>query len=110
MLWQIMANVVWFDLMMNFYSDSLREAQAVLLRKTLSQGGSGDKMAALLMQHIEKERKRLSSSSSSSSATTSVKSFHTQRGRYTVHISAPTGQFMNHTHTRQRLVSFMLAC
>ncbi|XP_040901991.1 LOW QUALITY PROTEIN: latent-transforming growth factor beta-binding protein 4 [Toxotes jaculatrix] len=84
---------------------SLREAQAVLLRKTLSRAGRGDKMAALLMKHIEKERKNLrsrtssssnsssssaSSSSSSSSVKTSVKSFHTQKGQYTIHVSAPT--------------------
>lgn len=81
--------------------DSLREAQALLLRKTLSRGGRGDKMAALLMKHIEKERKKLrtvtsssslSNSSISSSVKTSVKSFHTQKGQYTVHITAPTGQ------------------
>ncbi|XP_024910631.1 latent-transforming growth factor beta-binding protein 1 isoform X1 [Cynoglossus semilaevis] len=77
---------------------SLREAQAVLLRKTLSQRGRGDRMAALLLKHIEKERKKLhsilpnsnsSSSSSSSSVKTSVRSFHTQKGQYTVHITAP---------------------
>ncbi|KAG7224435.1 hypothetical protein INR49_015065 [Caranx melampygus] len=84
---------------------SLREAQAVLMRKTLSQGGRGDKMATLLMNHIEKERRKLravissfssssnsSSSSTSSSASSSVKSFHTQKGQYTIHITAPTGQ------------------
>ncbi|XP_058489701.1 latent-transforming growth factor beta-binding protein 4 isoform X3 [Solea solea] len=78
---------------------SLREAQAVLLRKTLSRRGRGDKMAALLLKHIEKERKRLSTITSSSNSSsspssppvkTSVRSFHTQRGRYTVHITAPT--------------------
>ncbi|XP_044210689.1 latent-transforming growth factor beta-binding protein 2 isoform X1 [Thunnus albacares] len=88
---------------------SLREAQAVLLRKTLSRGGRGDKMAALLMKHIEKERKKLvtssssssnssssssssspaSSSSSSSSVKTRVKTFYTQKGQYTVHVTAP---------------------
>lgn len=83
--------------------NSLREAQAVLLRKTLSQRGRGDRMAALLLKHIEKERKKLhsilpnsnsSSSSSSSSVKTSVRSFHTQKGQYTVHITAPKGQFV----------------
>uniref|UniRef100_UPI0037E812CD latent-transforming growth factor beta-binding protein 4 n=1 Tax=Semicossyphus pulcher TaxID=241346 RepID=UPI0037E812CD len=78
---------------------SLREAQAVLLRKTLSRGGRGDKMAALLMKHIEKERKKLhavnsnysdDSSSSSSSRKTSMKTFHTQKGQYTVYFTAPT--------------------
>ncbi|XP_038548862.1 latent-transforming growth factor beta-binding protein 2-like isoform X4 [Micropterus salmoides] len=73
---------------------SLREAQALLLRK--SHGGSGDKMAALLMKHIEKERKKLttvtssSSSTSSSSVKTSVNTFHTQKGQYTVRVTAPT--------------------
>ncbi|KAM8769180.1 latent-transforming growth factor beta-binding protein 4 isoform 2-T2 [Acanthopagrus schlegelii] len=87
-------------------TDSLREARAVLLRKTLSRGGRGDKMAALLMKHIEKERKKVltvtssssssssssvssSSSTSSSSVKSSVKSFHTQKGQYTVHFMAP---------------------
>ncbi|XP_019132554.2 uncharacterized protein LOC109142631 [Larimichthys crocea] len=79
---------------------SLREAQAVLLRKT--QGGEGDKMAALLMKHVEKEKKKLltvtSTSTSSSSATpsssvkSSVRTFHTQKGQYTVHFNEPTGQ------------------
>ncbi|XP_069578756.1 latent-transforming growth factor beta-binding protein 4 [Brachyistius frenatus] len=69
---------------------SVREAQA-LLRKTLSLGGKGDKMATLLMKHIEKERKKLCSSSSwSSSIKSSVKTFHTQKGPYTAQISAPT--------------------
>ncbi|KAF0030960.1 hypothetical protein F2P81_017691 [Scophthalmus maximus] len=78
---------------------SLREAQAVLLRKTLSRRGRGDKMAALLMKHIEKERKKLvsaassSNSSSSSSVKTSGKSFHTQKGQYTVHLTTPTVVF-----------------
>ncbi|KAI3353821.1 hypothetical protein L3Q82_004858 [Scortum barcoo] len=80
---------------------SLREAQVVLLRKTLSRGGRGDKMSALLMKHIEKERKKLLTvsssssssynSSSSSSVKTSVKSFHTQRGQYTVTFTSASG-------------------
>ncbi|XP_049431837.1 uncharacterized protein LOC125888497 [Epinephelus fuscoguttatus] len=81
---------------------SLREAQAVLLRKTLSRGGRGDKMAALLMKHIEKERKKVtvtssfsspnasSSSTSSSAVKTSVKTFYTQKGQYTIHVTAPS--------------------
>ncbi|XP_023273319.1 uncharacterized protein LOC111663386 [Seriola lalandi dorsalis] len=52
---------------------SLQEAQAVLLRKTLSRGGRGDKMATLLMKHIEKERKKLRT-----------------RGQYTVHVTVPS--------------------
>ena len=54
-------------------------------------------MAALLMKHIEKEKRKLlavtpssssSNSSSSSSVKTSVKTFHTQKGQYTVHFGA----------------------
>ncbi|KAF1393377.1 hypothetical protein PFLUV_G00015000 [Perca fluviatilis] len=69
---------------------SLREAQAVLLRKTLSRGGGGggDKMAALLMKHIEKERKKVL-------VETSVKTFFTQKGQYTVHVSAEPGQSLS---------------
>ncbi|KAM9852921.1 latent-transforming growth factor beta-binding protein 4 [Aulostomus maculatus] len=72
---------------------SLREAQAVLLRKTL--GRRGDKMAALLMKHIEKEKKRLGAVTSSSSPVpatsveTSVKTLCTQTGQYTVHVTTP---------------------
>ncbi|KAK2846559.1 hypothetical protein Q5P01_009558 [Channa striata] len=68
---------------------SLREAQAVLLRRTLSRRGRGDKLAALLMKHIEMERRKLGSVSSNTSSA-SVKTFHTQRGQYSVHVSAPT--------------------
>ncbi|XP_028320911.1 latent-transforming growth factor beta-binding protein 4 isoform X4 [Gouania willdenowi] len=37
---------------------SVREVQALLLRKTLLQSGRGDKISALLMKHMEKEKKR----------------------------------------------------
>ncbi|TMS07714.1 Latent-transforming growth factor beta-binding protein 2 [Larimichthys crocea] len=57
-------------------------------------------MAALLMKHVEKEKKKLltvtSTSTSSSSATpsssvkSSVRTFHTQKGQYTVHFNEPT--------------------
>lgn len=67
----------------------------MLTRKTLSPGGSGDKMAALLMKHVEKEKKRLLAPSSP--VKTSVRSFHTQRGQYDVHFMAPTGQFTRFT-------------
>ncbi|XP_019223206.1 latent-transforming growth factor beta-binding protein 4 isoform X3 [Oreochromis niloticus] len=75
---------------------SLREVQAVLLRKILSQGGRGDKMATLLMKHIERERNKVHSAtspfnaSSSSSLKTSVKTFHTQKGQYSIHFNTPT--------------------
>ncbi|XP_041667187.1 latent-transforming growth factor beta-binding protein 4 isoform X3 [Cheilinus undulatus] len=99
---------------------SLREAQALLLRKSLSRGGRGDKMAAVLMKHIEKERKKLpavtsspassnSSSSSSSSSSlsslekTSMKTFHTQRGQYTVYFTAPAADGQTVTGGAERI-------
>lgn len=57
--------------------DSLREARALLMRKTLAKGGRGDKMAAALMKHIEKERKKLwSVTSSTPPLQSSVRSQH----------------------------------
>lgn len=98
--------------------DSLREAQAVLLKKGLSRGGNGDKMAALLMKHVEKEKKKLlpsttafppaSSNSSLSPAPSSslkahVRTFHTQKGQYTVHLMPP-GQFFCTTRMQQKVL------
>ncbi|XP_077961884.1 latent-transforming growth factor beta-binding protein 4 isoform X3 [Gasterosteus aculeatus] len=71
---------------------SLREAQAVMLRKTLSPRRRGDRMAALLMKHIEKERKKVltvsSSPDSSSSSTSSSSTGDTQKGRYSLYVAA----------------------
>ncbi|XP_020363277.2 latent-transforming growth factor beta-binding protein 4 isoform X1 [Oncorhynchus kisutch] len=71
---------------------TLQEAQLLLLKKALARGGRGDKMTTILMKHIEKERKKLQSASQSDlqdTQTTSVKSFHTQKGQYTVHAGPP---------------------
>nr|XP_046169663.1 uncharacterized protein LOC124004884 [Oncorhynchus gorbuscha] len=73
---------------------TLQEAQLLLLKKALARGGRGDKMTTILMKHIETERKKLQSASQSDlhdTQTTSVKSFHTQKGQYTVHASPPAG-------------------
>lgn len=99
----------------------------MLLSKTLSQRGRGDKMAALLMKHIEKERKKLltvtTSSNSSSSSTwsssvkPSVKTFHTQRGQYAVYFTAATGESVHTSRTnviepfiKKRKLSASCAC
>ncbi|XP_021164545.2 LOW QUALITY PROTEIN: latent-transforming growth factor beta-binding protein 1 [Fundulus heteroclitus] len=78
---------------MKWQTPSLREAQSVLLRNTLSPGGRGGNMAALLMKHITREKRKLrtmtSSYNSSSSVKTSMRTFHSQRGRYSVHRSLP---------------------
>lgn len=71
----------------------------MLLRKTLSQGGRGDKLVTMLMKHIEKEMKKLGTATSSFNTSTSVRTFHTQRGQYSVHVSAPTGQSASAVNT-----------
>lgn len=60
--------------------DSLTEAQAALLRAALARGGRGDKLASLLIGRVEKQRKKLGAAGGST--------FHTQRGQYSVHVSA----------------------
>lgn len=95
---------------------SLREAQAVLLKKGLSRGGNGDKMAALLMKHVEKEKKKLlpatafppvsnpsPSPAPSSSLKAHVRTFHTQKGQYTVHF-VPPGQYFCTAHMQQKVL------
>lgn len=64
------------------------------MRKTLAKGGSGDKMATALMNHIEKERKKLSVKSSSSLMPRSTRRLHLQKGEYGVHLPAPAGPFI----------------
>lgn len=77
---------------MCFGRDSLREAQALLMRKTLAKGGRGDKMAAALMKHIEKERKKLwSVTSSTPPLPSSVRSLHPQRGALGGRLPSPAG-------------------
>ncbi|XP_056904627.1 latent-transforming growth factor beta-binding protein 4 isoform X2 [Takifugu flavidus] len=68
---------------------SLREAQALLMRKTLVRGGRGAKMATALMNHIEKERKKLSVASSSSSL---IPRSTRRKGEYGVHLPSPAVQ------------------
>lgn len=87
----------------------------MLMRRNLSHRGSRDKMATLLRKHVEKERKKLlsvtpslspnssPSSVSSSSVKTDVRTFHTQKGQYTVHFTAPTGQLMHLQHAGFKL-------
>ncbi|XP_014017554.2 latent-transforming growth factor beta-binding protein 4 isoform X1 [Salmo salar] len=80
---------------------TLQEAQSVLLKQALARGGRGDKMTSILMKHIETERKKLQSASPSDlqdTRTTSVKSFHTQKGQYTVHMSPPAARNQTSGH------------
>lgn len=64
---------------------SLREAQALLERKTLAMGGRGDKMAAVLMKHIQKEKKKLVSGG--------VRRPPLQRSEFHARLPLPTGGF-----------------
>lgn len=68
----------------------------MMLRKTLSPRRRGDRMAALLIKHIEKERKKVltvsSSPDSSSSSTSSSSTGDTQKGRYSLYVAAAGGE------------------
>lgn len=60
----------------------------MLLKKTLSSIVKGRKMSSLLMKHIEAERnKLLSSPPHTLTNTSSTKTFHTERGQYTLIVS-----------------------
>lgn len=82
----------------------------MLMRRTLSHRGSRDKMATLLRKHVEKERKKLapvtpplSPNSSPSSVKPDVRTFHTQKGQYSVSFTAPTGQLTHLQHAAFKL-------
>ncbi|XP_066540517.1 latent-transforming growth factor beta-binding protein 4 isoform X2 [Hoplias malabaricus] len=62
--------------------------QPLSLKKTLLKGVGGSKIADILLKHIETERNRLKSGTQSSS----TKSFHTQRGHYTLIYTPASGQ------------------
>lgn len=64
---------------------SLKEAQSVLLKRALSNATGGEKITSVILKYIESERSRLESSSSTEATKlSSTKTFHTQRGQYTL--------------------------
>ncbi|ROL52915.1 Latent-transforming growth factor beta-binding protein 1 [Anabarilius grahami] len=64
---------------------SFKEAQSVLLKRVLSNGTGGEKITSVILKYIESERSRLESSSSTGATKlSSTKTFHTQRGQYTL--------------------------
>ncbi|XP_052387439.1 latent-transforming growth factor beta-binding protein 4 isoform X4 [Carassius gibelio] len=64
---------------------SFKEAQSVLLKKALSSGTGGEKIISVILKYIESERSRLESSSSTGATKiSSNKTFHTQRGQFTL--------------------------
>ncbi|XP_058243926.1 latent-transforming growth factor beta-binding protein 1-like [Hemibagrus wyckioides] len=62
---------------------SLKEAQAMLMRKALVRAVGGNKIANILLKHIEAERNRLQSCNCTEEKT-STKAFYTQHGQYTL--------------------------
>ncbi|KAL0168665.1 hypothetical protein M9458_036887, partial [Cirrhinus mrigala] len=63
----------------------LKETQLVLLKKALSSGTGGEKITSVILKYIESERSRLASSSSTEATKlSSTKTFHTQRGQFTL--------------------------
>ncbi|KAK7151399.1 hypothetical protein R3I94_007909 [Phoxinus phoxinus] len=64
---------------------SLKEAESVLLKRALSSGTGGEKITSVILKYIESERSRHDSSSSTGQTKrSSTKTFHTQRGQYTL--------------------------
>ncbi|XP_069042444.1 latent-transforming growth factor beta-binding protein 4 isoform X2 [Lepisosteus oculatus] len=64
---------------------TLKEAELVLLKKSLGAGGQADKMTALLSKHVEAERGKLLSGTLSGDKGGRVKAIQTQRGEYTIY-------------------------
>lgn len=63
----------------------LEEAQSAVLKKALTSKTAGEKITGLILKYIESERNKLQSSFSTDVTTVSrTKSFHTQRGQYTL--------------------------
>lgn len=82
---------------------SLREAQALLVRRTLAKGGRGGKMASALRNHIEKERKKLLTVTSPSSLIQrSTRRLQLQRGQYGVHFPPPQVRWLTGKLPRER--------
>ncbi|KAG1938691.1 latent-transforming growth factor beta-binding protein [Pimephales promelas] len=81
---------------------SLKEAESVLLKRALSSGTGGEKITSVILKYIESERRRLESSSSTGETKlSSTKTFHTQRGQYTLLYTA--GQSKPPTNIPKRL-------
>ncbi|KAK2848228.1 hypothetical protein Q7C36_009910 [Tachysurus vachellii] len=62
---------------------SQKEAQVMLIRKALIRAVGGNKIANILLKHIDAERNRLQSCNSTEEKT-STKAFYTQHGQYTL--------------------------
>ncbi|XP_052437637.1 latent-transforming growth factor beta-binding protein 4 isoform X1 [Carassius gibelio] len=70
---------------LNWQPPGLKEDQSVLLKKALSSGTGGEKITSVILKYIESERRRLESlSSTGATENSSTKTFHTQRGQFTL--------------------------
>ncbi|XP_028817505.1 latent-transforming growth factor beta-binding protein 4 isoform X2 [Denticeps clupeoides] len=65
---------------------SLKEAQNMLLKKTLANGGQGKKITSIMLKYIDTERDKLLASPTGAPVA-SMKTFHTERGLYTLILS-----------------------
>uniref|UniRef100_A0A9J8CDR0 Latent-transforming growth factor beta-binding protein 2 n=1 Tax=Cyprinus carpio carpio TaxID=630221 RepID=A0A9J8CDR0_CYPCA len=84
---------------------SLKEDQLVLLKKALSSGTGGEKITSVILKYIESERKRLETSSSTGATKiSSTKTFHTQRGQFTLIYTAAVAQLSSGQQQRTAVV------
>ncbi|XP_059420517.1 latent-transforming growth factor beta-binding protein 4-like isoform X3 [Carassius carassius] len=84
---------------------SFKEAQSVLLKKALSSGTGGEKIISVILKYIESERSRLESSSSTGATKiSSNKTFHTQRGQFTLIYVAVMAQLSSDQQQRSTII------
>ncbi|XP_052387440.1 latent-transforming growth factor beta-binding protein 4 isoform X5 [Carassius gibelio] len=84
---------------------SFKEAQSVLLKKALSSGTGGEKIISVILKYIESERSRLESSSSTGATKiSSNKTFHTQRGQFTLIYVAAVAQLSSDQQQRSTII------
>nr|XP_055030137.1 latent-transforming growth factor beta-binding protein 4 isoform X2 [Misgurnus anguillicaudatus] len=76
------------------------EAQSGVLKRALYSGTVGEKITGLILKYIESERSKLKSFSSTGATTlSSTKTFHTQRGQYTLIYTAVNVQPSSGQHS-----------
>ncbi|XP_053090727.1 latent-transforming growth factor beta-binding protein 1-like [Pangasianodon hypophthalmus] len=80
---------------------SLKEAQAMLMRKALVRAVGGNKIVNILLKHIEAERNRLQSCNCTDEKT-STKTLYTQQGQYTLIYTPGQCVFLNTHHQHHK--------
>ncbi|XP_056621635.1 latent-transforming growth factor beta-binding protein 4 isoform X2 [Triplophysa dalaica] len=91
---------VWKSYSLQWQPLKLEEAQSAVLKKALTSKTAGEKITGLILKYIESERSKLQSSTSTQVTTvSSTKTFHTQRGQYTLIITAVNAQLSSGQHS-----------